>query len=53
VLPASITAELGGAWTRLAARAVLADASASTAPARLPATPSHSPIFGGNFGGDH
>src|SRR5215216_7097385 len=35
VLPDSSTAALGGAWTRLAAPAVLADASASTVPADL------------------
>jgi hypothetical protein len=53
VLPASIIVALGGAWTRLAAHAVLADALASTAPARLPATPSHSPIIDDTFGGEH
>jgi hypothetical protein len=39
VLPASITVALGGAWTRLAAPAVLADASGIDCARRIASRP--------------
>jgi hypothetical protein len=53
VLTASNTAALGRPGPRLAARAMLADAFASTAPARLRATFLARPTIDAVLGGEH
>ncbi len=51
--PPSSSLAFGGAWTRLSASTMLADALASTALADFSATPSHSPKTARTLGRDH